>query len=578
MNPAHLNSLCHFTAHLIARYRALDPDNPALLSLIYANGLLLRAGQDSRLPPQLAVIGPTQVGKSSLVNLLLDSCQAGVSALAGYTRHAQGFSRQRLQPRQRDQIDALLPGLTPAAPDQLFPDRVGYYSLIEVVDDSATAEQAPLLVWDSPDFDSVSSRHYRTTVPALCALADLIVVIVSKEKYADQSVWQLLRLIAPTGLPLALVVNKVPEGAVNELTSIITAKFSAEDLPPPPVLCLPYLRDPQAELSDSAAAGQLRRALAPLLQAHSRPSGTQLARLLERHWHQWSEPLQQELSAGRTWRDKVETELHSAEVQFERDYLRNPDYRESLDRAILQLLELLELPGLAAPLARARELVTWPVRKAVNLFHGARGGDRKNGSMEHRLLLEALGQARQRLLHQATVQASQNRGRQQLWWQHMWGLLQQQDAALKARTEVLIERHQEGLQPEIDRAANRLLEHLQQHPRTLNTLRATRASADAAAVAFALKSGGIGVSDLIFTPAMLAFSSLLTEGAVGQFMEGIAKDLKQAQQRSIHEQVFTPLRQQLLELNRDLPGDLLFGLDAATLERAEQARRSLEPS
>jgi GTPase SAR1 family protein len=579
MNSAHLRSLCHFSSHLISRFRALDADNPALLSLIHAHGLLLKAQQQTALPFQLAVIGPTQVGKSSLVNLLLGSDQAGVSALAGYTRHAQGFSQVPLDLRQRDQINALLPGLTPAQPEQLFPDRVGYYSLIELDEHSRATGLPPLLVWDSPDFDSVSSRHYRTTVPALCALADLLLVLVSKEKYADQSVWQLLRLIVPAGLPLVLVVNKVPSGAAQTLQDIIADKFSAEGLPPPPIFCLPYLTQAQAEmgerLAEDPAAQLLLQALRPLLAKPMSPSAEQLTRLLQSHWRDWTQPLRQELDAGRIWQERVLSELRGAEQQFERDYLKNPEYRESLDRAILQLLELLELPGLAAPLARARELVTWPVRKAVDLFHSSRGADPGKPSIERKLLQQALRQARTRLLHQATVQASQSRGRQQLWWQHLWGLLQRQEIALQEQCLTLIEAHQRQFQPEIDRAANRLLEHLQDHPRTLNTLRATRATADAAAVAFALKSGGIGLSDLVFTPAMLAFSSLLTEGAVGQFMDGIAKDLKQAQQRSIHERVFLPLQQQLLELNSELPGELLFGLDAKALERAEQARAGL---
>ena len=40
---------------------------------------------------QIAIIGPTQAGKSSLVNVLLNSDLAGVSPLAGYTAHPQGF-------------------------------------------------------------------------------------------------------------------------------------------------------------------------------------------------------------------------------------------------------------------------------------------------------------------------------------------------------------------------------------------------------------------------------------------------------------------------------------------------------
>ncbi len=41
---------------------------------------------------QVAIIGPTQSGKSTLVNLLLDTQAAAISALAGFTVHAQGYA------------------------------------------------------------------------------------------------------------------------------------------------------------------------------------------------------------------------------------------------------------------------------------------------------------------------------------------------------------------------------------------------------------------------------------------------------------------------------------------------------
>jgi len=40
----------------------------------------------------MAVVGPTQAGKSSLVNVLLNSNDAGVSPLAGYTIHLRVFA------------------------------------------------------------------------------------------------------------------------------------------------------------------------------------------------------------------------------------------------------------------------------------------------------------------------------------------------------------------------------------------------------------------------------------------------------------------------------------------------------
>ena len=62
--------------------------------LLYAEAFI-RKGQllaaMPHFPLQLAVIGPTQAGKSSIVNLLLNESLAGVSPLAGYTVHPHGF-------------------------------------------------------------------------------------------------------------------------------------------------------------------------------------------------------------------------------------------------------------------------------------------------------------------------------------------------------------------------------------------------------------------------------------------------------------------------------------------------------
>ena len=63
----------------------------------------------------------------------------------------------------------------------------------------------------------------------------------------------------------------------------------------------------------------------------------------------------------------------------------------------------------------------------------------------------------------------------------------------------------------------------------LNSLRATRVTTDAAAIALTLHMGGIGVHDLIFAPAMLTVTSLLAESAIGSYMHKVEHELKQHQ-------------------------------------------------
>jgi len=44
-------------------------------------------------------------------------------------------------------------------------------------------------------------------------------------------------------------------------------------------------------------------------------------------------------------------------------------------------------------------------------------------------------------------------------------------------------------------------------------------------VVLAVKSGGLGAVDLVVAPAMLSLTTLLTEGALGQYMHRVQKKL-----------------------------------------------------
>ncbi len=96
--------LREFLALLIERYgrveSALAPPGATAFDRVPGNLLLAEAalryapspeGGDLKRPLQVAVLGPTQSGKSTVVNLLLGRAAAAVSPLAGYTVQPQGF-------------------------------------------------------------------------------------------------------------------------------------------------------------------------------------------------------------------------------------------------------------------------------------------------------------------------------------------------------------------------------------------------------------------------------------------------------------------------------------------------------
>jgi len=118
---------------------------------------------------------------------------------------------------------------------------------------------------------------------------------------------------------------------------------------------------------------------------------------------------------------------------------------------------------------------------------------------------------------------------------------------------------------------------LQEHPATLNGLRGARITTDAAAVVIALKTGGIGLHDLILAPAMLSFSTMLTEGAVGRYMKSIEEKLKIIQLKSMNEYVLSPMQQQLISMPTQMGTSGLYGLPPGELDEANKALEQLTP-
>ncbi len=581
MTSPPLQTLQAFIARLLARHRDITGHLDEDLSLVYADALLrqalIRPTLDA-LPPQLVVMGPTQAGKSTVVNLLLGAEAAQSSPLAGFTRHAQGFADAPPDQTLIAAIDALLAGLERRDCNALSDQQLDQYCLTSA--DDADPVRQSIVIWDTPDFDSVNSRSYRSTVPMLCAMADLIVLVVSKDKYADQSVWETLRLVKQIDKPLIACINKVPPNASAQFSQIVRDKFDAENIAVSEIVTLPYLSHPEfAQQLASREAHSLRATVAAAIgESPVIPSAAALKHYLANHWNHWLQPLKTELTAQQQWAEEVESAITQARRAYEEEYLRNPHYKETLQKAINGLLELMEIPGLAKSLARARQAITWPMRTLGGLLKKQppsadqpAAPDNETQVLEE--AIEHLLLQLQRESGEKTASASDDSRR---WRQHLWQTLQAQREALTRQARTAIETHQEQFAPQIQQAAQRLFEHLKEHPTTLNALRATRATADAAAVVVALKTGGIGLNDLVLAPAMLSFTSLLTEGAVGKYMQTVEEQLKQQQLDSVDQTVFAPLRQTLIDLPTHMDDTGLYALPRAAVQEAEQALAALE--
>ncbi len=512
-------------------------------------------------PLQMAVVGPTQAGKSSLVNVLLSSSVAGVSPLAGYTIHPQGFCQgvslidcsglQHYFSRFQQLQQAHIPR-----------DRHDCYSLTETTLSSPHLPHGVL--WDTPDFDSIDSATYKEGVIRAVALADIIILVVSKEKYADQSVWDMMSTLEALHQPTVICLNKLNEGSEALLIGSLKEKWQLarkDDFPEVVPLYyqkqtgLPYWPESKQNL---------------LAQLASKVDYKKHARfeqdLLQKHWQTWLEPVVAEHQALNNWHGLVDVAIKQALEQYQRDFLNHPHHYETFQQALAELLTLLEIPGLAGFLTGARKVLTWPVRQMMKM--GRKRLHIADSSQE----LVLLNQIAEHLLIQLADRLMDNaeQADQRLWWKEFSSIFRRQRQAILQDFSVAAKEYHLTFQQDVEQTAQRLYHKLQEQPLVLNSLRATRVTTDAAAIALTLQLGGIGVHDLIFAPAMLTVTSLLAESAIGSYMHKVERELKQHQLNTVKQALFVEsIGQKLLALPEQLSTMIHFNISPDQLQAAE---------
>ncbi len=532
-------------------------DDLILAEAFLRKGQMLNTTPDY--PLQIAVVGPTQAGKSSLVNTLLNSNVASVSPLAGYTMHPQGFC-DGITLSACSGLQWYFGRFQQMQQSQLSKDRHDCYSLTENTTVSTFLPKGVL--WDTPDFDSIDSASYREGVIRTVALADLVILVVSKEKYADQSVWDIMADIEALQQPTIICLNKLNEGSEALLINSLKDKWQQTRKDGfPEVVPLYYQKQsgkPQWPNNQQLQrlAGQVNRKIQPRLEQE----------LLQKHWQPWLEPILAEHSSLKDWGVLVDQVIQQGLDSYQRDFLNHPHHYETFQHALAELLNLLEIPGLAGMLANTRRILTWPVRKIMSI--GKKRLHIADSSQEITLLNQiaehVLIQMADKLLNQAEL------NRQSQWWKEFSSLLRTQRASILQDFSIAAQRYHLSFQEEVENTANQLYNKLQEQPTLLNSLRATRVTADAAVIALALHTGGIGMHDLIIAPAMLTVTSFLAESALGSYMSSVEAELKQRQLAAVKQALFTEsMKKKLLGLSAQLSSATYFNISPEQLQQAE---------
>jgi GTPase SAR1 family protein len=535
---------------------------------VLEKGELNRSRKDH--PLQIAVLGPTQAGKSSVVNWLLEKKLAEVSPLAGFTVHPQGVCIN-LPSERMDWLDGYFRHYQRCPRDVLPPDRYDCFALLDTAADDRHALSGTVL-WDTPDFDSVDAEDYRQAVLRVAALADVVLLILSKDKYADLSVWELIGLLEPLSQPTVICLNKIERASYQTLVVSLQEKWrNARRDSPPPIVTVPYLEDMRvddfAQLSSERAQllGAVDRAMRSVRrEAHAKNA----ERFVQIHWRDWLAPVKAENSLNAEWHSLIDEAVRDSLNIYKRDYLNHPHHYETFQRALAELLTLLEIPGLAGALLAARKVVTWPVRQIVKLGQAVGSRRQRNISGEAAILHQVAEHLFIRISETILLKRDEDPYRQ-AWWKEMAGLLRSARPVLTNRYASAVDQYVLAFQPEIEKTARSLYDRLREHPAVLNGIRATRVTTDAAALAVALHTGGIGVQDFIIAPAMLSLTTMLTESAIGHYMGKAAADLKQKQFKAVEEMFNKTVHAYLIGLPGQMDTSRQFNISPETLASAE---------
>jgi hypothetical protein len=171
--------------------------------------------------PLLAVVGgSTGAGKSTLVNSVIGTVVTPSGALRPTTRAPILVCN----PADRGWFadDRVLPGLV-----RTTGDAPGGTDTVHLV--TTDALPAGLALLDAPDFDSVVTSN-RTLAAQVLAAADLWVFVTTAARYADAVPWDFLTDAGGRGAAVAIVLDRVPPDALEEVTADLRRMLDERDV------------------------------------------------------------------------------------------------------------------------------------------------------------------------------------------------------------------------------------------------------------------------------------------------------------------------------------------------------------
>jgi len=210
-------------------------DLPGVAAARLSQAALLKELDDYVIPrlasldaPLLTVVGgSTGAGKSTLVNSLVGTVVSRSGVLRPTTRSPVLVHHP--QDERWFKGSRVLPGLARMTGFDDFRDDQAVVRLV-----SSETLPAGLAVLDAPDIDSVVQSN-REVARELLLAADLWLFLTTAARYADAVPWDLLRGASERGTSVAIVLNRVPPEAMEEVRAHLASMLRERGLGSAPI-------------------------------------------------------------------------------------------------------------------------------------------------------------------------------------------------------------------------------------------------------------------------------------------------------------------------------------------------------
>jgi hypothetical protein len=545
-------------------------------------------------PVHAAMFGGTNSGKSTVLNALLGRAAAGMSYQARFSQHPEAYRLSALRNRFLEAFPSRFAGYAlhfdrhPPRQDDASLRSHGYRPALAVIDPTrlgAAALASPATVsavlWDIPDFSTEEARLYDSAVLDTIALADLVVLTLTRENYADHRAGLLFALVAEAGPALRVALNKLepgshlPEEARRRLDAAAPGALDPARLHPLPQVDAPDEEARLRLLLDDPGTQALRRGLADDVArgpALKRRCLRATLDFLDRRLDDALAPLHADVAAARRWRDAVD---RAAREDFydrhRRDYLDGEKYAD-FNHTLVKLMDLLELPGVGPVIAAvskgirsASRLVLGSLVKGVKrILPGGRARRARPGPE-----LEAVAEAFEATLTrlrgdaQALAQAEPD----PRWAEVVAGLDRlMADPRYIDDLGSAYQDYRLALDELTSRRARALYDQIARRPALLHTLRGLKTTLDVGSTALVVSSKGLDWTDAVLGPLVAPVQRLILEFGMEQVVALQKAQLKRDQQTALRDVVESRMLEPLRRLYRT----------AASADDLDAARRDLE--